>query len=85
MLAMVVSLIVLSTHHPHGTHAVGSFTAKAWSCSFSLLLCFEHGLLWLLIAVMLRQRGEARYGQHRPEQKKGAFHQGRGHNGSLCR
>ena len=56
MLAMVVSLIVLSTHHPHGTHAVGSFTAKAWSCSFSLLLCFEHGLLWLLIAVMLRQR-----------------------------
>tara|TARA_B100000459_G_C8497383_1_gene165776 strand:- start:329 stop:577 length:249 start_codon:yes stop_codon:yes gene_type:complete len=82
---MVVSLIVLSTNHPHGTHAVGSFTAKTWSCGFSLLLGFEHCLLRLLIAVMFRQGGEARYEQHRPEQKKGAFHQGRGHNGSLCR
>ena len=82
---MVFSLIVLSTHHPHGTHAVGSFTAKAWSCSFGFLLGFEHRLLRLLIAVMVRQRRQARYEQHRTEQKKGAFHQVRGRNDSLCR
>ncbi len=54
--ALMTSLLMLGTTHPHRTHAMGSLTAEIRGSNLCLMLGFEHRQL-RLITVMIGEGG----------------------------